>query len=101
MSRQWRPKLVVGIDLGTTFSGICWMEYNPNHADMLDVNMSTSIRRVYAYPGRDDASYPKTPTALYYPADGSPYQWGEEAVQAGLAKKDATSAGGLAPYHPA
>ncbi len=92
------PRFIVGLDLGTTFSGFSWMQYNPSDVSLADVDIPKTIHRAFGYPGSTSADYPKTATALYYPEDGSAPLWGEPALVEGMAKRKgqhATTSGEL------
>ncbi|KAM5545534.1 hypothetical protein V8D89_000572 [Ganoderma adspersum] len=69
--------LVVGIDVGTTFSGVSYA--------ILDPGEDLSIHSITRYPGQEnDPSNPKIPSILYYRQDGTLHSAGAEAKAPGI-----------------
>ncbi|KAK4861131.1 hypothetical protein LT330_004047 [Penicillium expansum] len=64
-----RPKLIVGVDFGTTFSGIAWgLEDCPD-----------DIELIQTWPGGGNITSQKVPTLCFY--DGDRMQWGYQTDQ--------------------
>ncbi|PIL34593.1 hypothetical protein GSI_03372 [Ganoderma sinense ZZ0214-1] len=70
-------KLVVGIDVGTTFSGVSYA--------ILDPGEVPSIHTITRYPGQEnEAGNCKIPSILYYRQDGTLHSAGAEAAVPGM-----------------
>ncbi|PIL34591.1 hypothetical protein GSI_03370 [Ganoderma sinense ZZ0214-1] len=70
-------KLVVGIDVGTTFSGVSYA--------ILDPGEVPSIHSITRYPGQEnEAGNCKIPSVLYYHQDGTLHSAGAEATAPGM-----------------
>ncbi|KAI8977709.1 hypothetical protein BD414DRAFT_580166 [Trametes punicea] len=70
-------KLVLGIDVGTTYSGVAYA--------ILDPGEVPRIQGVTRFPGREDAAGDtKIPSILYYNADGTLHSVGAEAALPGI-----------------
>ncbi|KAI1793722.1 hypothetical protein LXA43DRAFT_202911 [Ganoderma leucocontextum] len=70
-------KLVVGIDVGTTFSGVSYA--------ILDPGEVPSIHSITRYPGQEsEAGNCKIPSILYYRQDGTLHSAGAEATVPGM-----------------
>ncbi|KAI1793701.1 hypothetical protein LXA43DRAFT_201572 [Ganoderma leucocontextum] len=70
-------KLVVGIDVGTTFSGVSYA--------LLDPGEVPSIHGITRYPGQEnEAGNSKIPSILYYRQDGTLHSAGAEAKAPGM-----------------
>ncbi|TFK79391.1 hypothetical protein K466DRAFT_648875 [Polyporus arcularius HHB13444] len=70
-------KLVVGIDVGTTYSGVAYA--------ILDPGEVPKIHGVTRFPGQENnASDSKVPSILYYRADGTVHSAGAEAAAPGM-----------------
>ncbi|PIL34614.1 hypothetical protein GSI_03393 [Ganoderma sinense ZZ0214-1] len=70
-------KLVVGIDVGTTFSGVSYAVLDPGEV--------LSIRTINRYPGQEnDSGNSKIPSVLYYRQDGTLHSVGAEAKAPGM-----------------
>ncbi|TFK78163.1 hypothetical protein K466DRAFT_438595, partial [Polyporus arcularius HHB13444] len=70
-------KLVVGIDIGTTYSGVAYA--------ILDPGEVPQIHGVTRFPGQENhASDSKIPSILYYRPDGTVYCAGAEAAAPGM-----------------
>ncbi|KAI0743084.1 hypothetical protein C8Q80DRAFT_1331185 [Daedaleopsis nitida] len=70
-------KLVLGIDVGTTYSGAAYA--------LLDPGEVPKIHGVTRFPGQENvASDSKIPSILYYRPDGTVYAVGAEAMRSGI-----------------
>ncbi|TFK78529.1 hypothetical protein K466DRAFT_606901, partial [Polyporus arcularius HHB13444] len=70
-------KLVLGIDVGTTYSGISYA--------ILDPGEVPKIQGVTRFPGQENAAGDsKIPTILYYRPDGTVHSAGAEAAVPGI-----------------
>ncbi|PIL34583.1 hypothetical protein GSI_03362 [Ganoderma sinense ZZ0214-1] len=70
-------KLVVGIDVGTTFSGVSYA--------ILDPGEVPTIHSITRYPGQEnEAGHCKIPSVLYYHQDGRLHSAGAEATVPGM-----------------
>ncbi|KAM5545516.1 hypothetical protein V8D89_000554 [Ganoderma adspersum] len=70
-------KLVVGIDVGTTFSGVSYA--------ILDPGEVPSIHSITRYPGQEnEAGNCKVPSVLFYHQDGTLHSAGAEATAPGM-----------------
>ncbi|KDR69812.1 hypothetical protein GALMADRAFT_910351 [Galerina marginata CBS 339.88] len=72
-----RRKLVIAIDVGTTFSGVCY--------SILDPGEIPEIRAVLRYPGQEKVGDTKIPTLMWYDQSGSVQAAGAEATRSGIA----------------
>ncbi len=80
-------RVVIGLDLGTTYSGFSFMRVNPARKSFMDTNLS-DVSRVWEWPEQGSfPQYPKTPTALFYQPDGTFLYWGWRAKKAALKKE--------------
>jgi hypothetical protein len=68
----YRPPFLIGIDFGTTFSGVAWAKGSSRSGNLDPQN----IHVVTDWPGGEDNSY-KVPTKIRYAANGT-YQCGYE-----------------------
>ena len=81
-------RVVIGLDLGTTYSGFSFMRVNPARRSFMDTNLSSDMFTVWEWPDRGSfPQYPKTPTALFYQPDGTFLYWGWRAKMAALKKE--------------
>ncbi|KAI0656113.1 hypothetical protein C8Q70DRAFT_391425 [Cubamyces menziesii] len=70
-------KLVVAIDVGTTYSGVAYA--------VLDPGVVPNIQGVKRFPGQENmAGDSKIPSILYYRRDGTMHSAGAEAAQPGM-----------------
>ncbi|KAI0750426.1 hypothetical protein C8Q74DRAFT_1452763 [Fomes fomentarius] len=69
-------KLVLGIDIGTTYSGVAYSLLEPGEVP--------TIREVTRYPGQATANDSRIPSILYYRPDGTVYAVGAEARRRGI-----------------
>ncbi|KAI0367127.1 hypothetical protein BV20DRAFT_1123769 [Pilatotrama ljubarskyi] len=66
-------KLVLGIDVGTTYSGVAYAILDPGEVPKIE-----DVRR---YPGQEHFGSTKIPSILYYYPDGTVHSVGAEAAQ--------------------
>ncbi|PNS16892.1 Heat shock protein 12B [Sphaceloma murrayae] len=71
MSKATRDKIIVGIDFGTTFSGIAFQYAASDHA-------ADRITLIKSWPGGNHQTSDKVPTQLVYKTDGGGLKWGYE-----------------------
>ncbi len=88
-------KLVLGIDVGTTYSGISYAILDPGEVPKIQ-GVTRYVRHslrhcvvadaaVYRFPGQENAAGDsKIPTILYYRADGTVHSAGAEAAVPGI-----------------
>ncbi|KAI0704710.1 hypothetical protein C8Q76DRAFT_820418 [Earliella scabrosa] len=71
------PKLVLGIDIGTTYSGVAYA--------FLDPGETPRIHSVTRFPGQEHAaSDSKIPSMMYYYPNGTVHSAGAEAMRPGI-----------------
>ncbi|KAI1793699.1 hypothetical protein LXA43DRAFT_1121934 [Ganoderma leucocontextum] len=69
--------LVLGIDVGTTFSGVSYA--------ILDPGQEPNVHNITRYPGQEDeAGNSRIPSILWYRPDGSVHSAGAEAMAPGI-----------------
>ncbi|KAI0668096.1 hypothetical protein C8Q78DRAFT_1081498 [Trametes maxima] len=74
--RGSKPKLVIAMDIGTTYSGVSYA--------FLEPGVAPEIHDVTRYPGQLDMNQFKIPSILYYYPDGTVHSVGAEATKPGI-----------------
>ncbi|KAI0643476.1 hypothetical protein C8Q79DRAFT_182232 [Trametes meyenii] len=74
--RGSKPKLVIAMDIGTTYSGVSYT--------LLEPGVIPEIHDVTRYPGQLDMYQLKIPSILYYSPEGMVHSIGAEATRPGI-----------------
>jgi len=86
MEQEWKgsPKLILGVDIGTTYSGVSFLYLTEG------VKPSQKIQRVTEWPGQKGNAEAKVPTLVWYDRNGNAVKLGAEAykLKATKAKTD-------------
>ncbi|KAF8593069.1 hypothetical protein BDV93DRAFT_590260, partial [Ceratobasidium sp. AG-I] len=77
MEKEWKgpPTLILGVDIGTTYSGVTFLYLNEG------VKPSQKIQRVTEWPGQKGKAEAKVPTLVWYDRNQKAVKLGAEAYK--------------------